>query len=361
MNILFFTDGGYGVSPFLCDQLLSINKEYSNIYAVIGATEQQPNLIEKLRSHGITMLRLTGLQSHTDFKNDSKLLKQFIIEKDISIVHIQTNWELALLQYSILGLKKTPKVIFTVHHFRNNENWVKMQFARIIMGIALLLFSDKVIATCNYIRDNFKIVKHKVVKMPLGVDDNYIEHEYKKVDGSPKIIFPAIFREGKRQDLLIRAFAMYLSKEKDVEAKLILPGNGSFLPDSKELAKKLGIESQVVFPGLISKEDLLALYDEVNILACSSISETYCQAIVEGLCLGKCLISTPVGIAPEIIDKDNTSGFLINNEEEIVEKLLFLKHNPQVLLDICKHNYEKRNNYVWKTIAESYLKVARSL
>lgn len=128
------------------------------------------------------------------------------------------------------------------------------------------------------------------------------------------MIFPAQFRHGKNQDVIIRAFAKHIKQTNDGDSRLILPGAGDLLNEMKRLADSLGISNRVEFPGLLSKEDIRQLYLKSNIGIVSSNSETFGQSIVEPFVLGRCVISRPVGIANDII-QNGVNGYIYNHEK----------------------------------------------
>ena len=80
------------------------------------------------------------------------------------------------------------------------------------------------------------------------------------------MIFPAQFRHGKNQDIIIRAFAEHIRRTNDNDSKLVLPGAGDLLSEMKGLTERLGISNRVEFPGLLCKEDVRLLYLKSNIL-----------------------------------------------------------------------------------------------
>ena len=73
------------------------------------------------------------------------------------------------------------------------------------------------------------------------------------------LIFPAIFRKGKNQDLIIKAFAHFIVRSKDQNSSLFLPGDGPLLDEMKSLAKTLGIADRVYFPGYCTRNTLCEL------------------------------------------------------------------------------------------------------
>lgn len=354
MNILFFVESGLGVGALLCDQVTSIHNYNPDTIAVASTKEQEPNLINKLSSKGIETIILEGLENHKQLLFHAKILRKLLKNRKFDVIHVQTNWELLLTRISLLGLNYKPQIIYTIHSFRNNKGWIKKTIAKYIIIVSLALFCDRVIAPSKYLEKEFSIIQKKLYSLPLGIDDDYIKRNFVVPPGNLVMIYPAAFRQGKRQEMIIDALYKYIRATGVKDVKLILPGVGGTMDACICQVKESGLEDYVEFPGYCSKSELLRHYDRSNVLICSSISETYSQIIAEGLALGKCIITTPVGIALDIID-DNSTGFVFSTEDELVSRLIAIGEKKEQLLYICKMNYSNRMKYSWMTISKQYL------
>lgn len=354
MNILYFAETGLGVGSMCCEQVSAIYKQNKSTIAVVSGLEQQTGLILGLQNQGIKVIPMTGMEYHLNFKEHVLLLRKNVIANNIDIVHVQTNWQLVMSFLALLGIKNRPKIVYTIHSFRNHKGWLEQNITRLLMTIILFLFSDIVFAPSRFLKQKFSIISSKIFILPLGIDQMYIDRAYVETDDNIRMIFPARFRDGKRQEMIIRALARYIIETGDYSIKLILPGDGEHLEDCIVLSEHLGIKNNVEFPGLCSKVQLLELYDKSNVLVCSSVSETYCQSIIEGFCLGKYVISTSVGVASEILD-NKTSGFLFSTEEELILHLKNLFYDRVDYKSIGVSNYHKRFTYSWDNITAKYL------
>lgn len=103
--------------------------------------------------------------------------------------------------------------------------------------------------------------------------------------GDPIILYPAAFHKDKRQDLLIKAFA--LLKKSVPAAKLILAGKGKVkeIERIKRLSCKLGVAETVSFPGYI--EDLPAEYLGSTLVAFPSRVEGFGLILIESAAYGR--------------------------------------------------------------------------
>lgn len=136
------------------------------------------------------------------------------------------------------------------------------------------------------------------------------------------------------------------SENKDSESYMILPGNGPLWEDMKKLASALYLQDRISFPGLCSKRQTKELYLQSNIGIVSSNSETFGQSIVEPFVLGRCILTTAVGVAPDII-ATGKNGFFFRNQDELT--ILFDKlYKDQSIIDKTgENNFLKGKMFQW--------------
>lgn len=356
-KILFFaSDYKIGLSSLLTDELIALSRSGIDIYAVAGEKEQEKGLTKKIEKESkITITRITGLDDHVDFKKIADALKNIIIENHIHMVHVQNNWQLALIVYIKYQLlfKYKIKIIYTIHGFRNNNFW-KSHIAQILIGTALFLFADKIICMSRYLKKKFNLLSYKIELIPLGIPSSFFLSQKDSLPTNGlQMIFPAQFRKGKNQDIIIHAFAEHIKKTNDCVSQLILPGTGNLISEMKRLTDNLGISNRVVFPGLLSKEEIRQLYLKSNIGIVSSNSETFGQSIVEPFVLGRCVISTPVGIANDII-REGVNGFIYTNTDKLVQIFNYLFDHQDLISKIGANNYKEKDMFRWENICSIY-------
>jgi len=356
MKLLFFaSDYSIGLSELLFDQLSAINNSNANYIAVAGEKEQIPGLWDKAISQGINLLKIPGLDVHSLFSALVNTLCNISKKENIGVIHVQNNWQLALASSIKIKLWPTQKIkiAYTLHGFRHNHP-VKSIIAKTIIGCALNIFADIVICMTEYLRKEFWFLGSKRFLLPLGISNDCFTNSFEFSDSEGlQIIFPGQFRKGKNQDMVIRAFAKHIKRTGDNESHLILPGNGILLNQFKTLTNNLGIETRVSFPGFLKRQDVIELYKKSNVAIVASNSETFGQSIVEPFVLGRCILSTRVGIAPEII-KDGENGFLFSTENQLSNIITKLYNDNHILKIIGKHNFNHRNKFLWSEITKKY-------
>ncbi|OUN71483.1 glycosyltransferase family 4 protein [Barnesiella sp. An55] len=362
-KLLFFaSDFRIGLSALLTDELIAFHQCGIDIFAIAGENEQECGLTERVKSRNIPITRIKGLDCHANFRMLANTIKEIVVKNSIHIVHVQNNWQLALVAYVKYKLlfKHKIRIIYTLHGFRHNSVW-KSCIAQLVIGFALFLFADKVICMCHYLKKKFRLLSYKIVLVPLGVPFTFFTEKLQPLpQNGLQMIFPAQFRHGKNQDVIIRAFAEHIKRTKDDNSKLILPGAGDLLNVMKKLVESLGISDRVEFPGLLSKEDIRQLYLKSNIGIVSSNSETFGQSIVEPFVLGRCVISRPVGIANDII-RNGVNGYIYNHEKELTEIFDNLYAHQELICQIGENNFRERNLFNWERISRVYKEKILSL
>ncbi len=358
-KLLFFTsDYKIGQSSLLTDQLQALHKNKLEFVAVSGENEQEAGLKNRIDELGVDVRRIEGLDVHANFTYLARQLAEIVRKEDIRCVHVQNNWQILLVVFAkfVLLRQFRLKIVYTLHGFRHNSP-VKSIIARWIIGAVLLLFAKRVICMSTYLKRKFYFLGKKAVLIPLGISDEYFLPMHPQLsDNGLQMVFPAQFRHGKNQDLIIRAFSKHIQKCNDTESHLYLPGNGELLEEMVLLTQDLGISDRVSFPGFCSKQEVLQMYLKCNIGIVASNSETFGQSIVEPFVLGRCVVSTHVGIADDIL-LDGENGYFFASEDELVNVFERLYRNQSLISKAGDINYSKRQMFAWDNVTKRYVEL----
>lgn len=322
---------------------------------VSGENEQLPGLHDRLFNVGARAAILHGLDDHLHF---FELVRSFyMLSKEFQpgLVHVQTNWQLAIAVCVKYWYRQPYSLAYTLHGYRHNFAF-RSVFARYLIGLSLSLFVDKVYMSSTFLKDRFKILRKKTEILFLGVDEAYFNCMTPLPPLDEKgVIFPGEFRAGKNQEMLIHAVSKYIEQTHDTSLKLYLPGAGKKLESCKVLARKLGIEGNVVFPGFVDRDQILALYQRCHCAVVPTNIETFGLSIVEPFVLGRVVISRRVGIAGDLLI-DGYNGFLFDTETQLIEALRTAFTNEHLLRQVTDRTREERNLFRWQNITQQYLR-----
>lgn len=132
-----------------------------------------------------------------------------------------------------------------------------------------------------------------------------------KLDGAfPVIGYVGRINQEKDLDTWLRAAAIVAKKYP--AAKFILVGDGrgdDTQPKLEQLAKALGIEGSVIFPGY--RSSLQAVYSAFDIFMLSSRREGLPNCILEAMAMGLPVVTTDVAGAKELV-KDQETGYVLS-------------------------------------------------
>jgi glycosyltransferase involved in cell wall biosynthesis len=358
--IFFMSSHRIGLTGLLTEQACNLNKQAGeNFLFVSGEREQFLGLFNKLRDNNVTHKKITGLDDHRDLFRITKEFNQLVEEFKPGIVHTQTNWQLVISVIVRLLYGKKYSIFYTLHGYRHNYRWRSLA-ARYIIGLGLRLFADKVITSSSFLKNKFSFLKGRNEIIFLGLDDNFLgKYDPPAFNGIKRMIFPGEFREGKNQDVLIRALKKYMGETGDSNLELYLPGEGKKLGGYKRLVSNLGLEEKVFFPGFVTRNQMIELYRKCQFAIVPSNVETFGLCITEPFVLGRVVISRHVGVADDIIIHGE-NGFLYDTEEELVELLSKILSDKEKCAMVARKAFDGRDVFRWSNLTEKYLALINS-
>lgn len=119
------------------------------------------------------------------------------------------------------------------------------------------------------------------------------------------IVHISNFRKVKRIPDIIESFRGVL---KEIDAKLLLVGDGPEKVEMEALVMELGLQVQVIFTG--KRDDLPELLAISDVMFHLSEKEAFGLVLLEALACGLPSVATDVGGIPEVIE-DGVNGFLV--------------------------------------------------
>jgi len=137
------------------------------------------------------------------------------------------------------------------------------------------------------------------------VDPGTLKSDFEIEPNEKVIIHISNFRKVKRIPDIIESFRGVL---KEVDAKLLLVGDGPEKMEMEELVLELGIVQDVIFTG--KRDDLPELLAISDVMFHLSEKEAFGLVLLEALACGLPSVATNIGGIPEVIE-DGVNGFLV--------------------------------------------------
>jgi glycosyltransferase involved in cell wall biosynthesis len=130
-------------------------------------------------------------------------------------------------------------------------------------------------------------------------------------------------------------------KEKNVNFKLIIVGEGYEKEQLNDLRQELKLEKHVDFLGFWEKERMPEFYSVLDIFVLPSLSEGLGNVNLEAMASFLPVVSTNVGGVPEVL-RDNITGLLVRpgDECELADALIYLIQNPNIAKEMGRRGRE---------------------
>jgi len=215
-----------------------------------------------------------------------------IAERDYDIVHIHGMWEYMLHRFAALCRRRSWSYLWSPHGSiapwaMKFKRWKKVPvwylWQRSDVAKAKLLH---VTAPCEeqWMRDwGFR---QACVIAPLGVR---LGGDVAKLSGKT-VLFVSRIHKTKGLDMLLRAVAKI--PDNGYRFRIVGPDQDGCVAELMGLAKSLGVESRVEFPGVKFGEDLAREYLNADIFILPTYSENFGSVVIEALAVGVPVICT---------------------------------------------------------------------
>jgi len=327
---------------------------------ISGEKEQFPGLFKKLEQHKVPYATIAGIDEHAHFfrlvREFRNFAKQFLPE----IVTVQTNWQLAIATVARFLFRLDYSLVYVINGYRHNYHFRSI-IARRLIGAALYIFSDHVIAPSGFLEKQFSFLKEKNKVIFIGEDAAFFDdYPLPSFSETCRFIFPGEFRTGKNQALLVRVLKQYMEKSGTSNVELYLPGEGILLDSCKALVRELGLEGKVFFPGFVNRVEMLKLYLRCQFAIVPSNVETFGHCIVEPFILGRVILTRHIGVAVDIIRLGHT-GCFFDNEEDLLKLLCEILPDKGLCARVAANAKESREPFRWERVCQKHFELIYDL
>jgi Glycosyltransferase len=361
-RIIFFTSSHkIGLTGQLTEQALCFTKMGQGEFLFIsGENEQFPGLFKKLEQNMVPHATITGIDEHAEFSRLVREFKNVAVQFRPDFVTVNTNWQLAIAVLARLLFSLDYSLVYVINGYRHNYRF-RSVIARFLIGTALYLFADHVITPCEFLRKKFGFLKEKNKVIFIGEGEALFEdHSLPSFSGTQRFIFAGMFRPGKNQELLIRVLKQYMDKSGNQDVELYLPGKGELLDDCRTLARDLGLQDKVFFPGFVNRAEMLALYLRCQFAFAPTNVETFGHCIVEPFVLGRIVMTRHIGVADDIIRHGET-GFFFDTERDLLDLLLAVLSDHALCARVAANAKQAREPFRWEMVCQAHFDLIYNL
>ena len=311
-----------------------------------------------------------SMRSPNNFKA-ALLLRDEIRREGYDLIVTHTSLAAFFTRLALWGLKERPQVANMVHgHLFDDETpWLKRS---LLLGAEQWMAgkTDMVLTMNHWDYETAKKYRlgQKVVNIPgIGVDFSRFDRvppdcreKLRKKWGIPEdafvLIYGAEFSARKSQSVIIRAL-----RRLPEQVWLVLAGEGALRKECQELARGLGLEGRVVFPGQV--RDIPAWYAMADAAVSASRSEGLPFNVMEAMYAGLPVVASEVKGHTDLIE-DGVTGLLYpyGDDQACAAQILRLTASERLRRTLAQNARENVERYglervlpvVWGRYAELY-------
>lgn len=247
--------------------------------------------------------------------------------------------------------------------------------------------AGKVIAVSEFTKkdiiDKFKIAKEKIevtyeavgllATSPSIKQDKGIDKGSKKEDRAvllkyyidkPYLLYVGNAYPHKNLEGLVEVFSRIIIKNPNIQLVLVSKDD-YFYKRIKDYAKSLklygeGSNSQIVFPGYVTDEELKVLYKNALLYVFPSFYEGFGLPPLEAMANGCPIVSSNQTSLPEILGQA-ALYFNPNDQKDMEEKIESLLKDENLRRNLINQGYEQIKKYSWQECAEKTLAVYQEI
>lgn len=207
----------------------------------------------------------------------------------------------------------------------------------------------------------------KITVIPQGVGEEFkpvtdtkrIKATLKKYDiKKPFLLYTGVWRSHKNIPTLVKAFHLLRKTFNIDDLRLVITGKDDpFYPEVRQTATSLHEDKHVLFPGLVSEQELLDLYTAATIYVFPSLYEGFGLPPLEAMACKTPVAASEVSSIPEVCGKGNAVYFDPKDSQDMAHKIYALLKNNSLQHDLVHKGLQRVKQFTWSSMAQSTLTV----
>lgn len=211
-------------------------------------------------------------------------------------------------------------------------------------------------------------LKNPIIPISNGIDLNrfntknkghYLRKYYKIPDSDKVALFVGRLDKEKYTDVLVKAMTLLPPHS---HIKLVITGKGTEKSNLVRLAKRLGVDKDVIFTGFVANKDLPFLYGMADLFVIASIAELQSIATMEAMASGLPIVAAKVMALPELV-RDGKNGYLFCDGDinSLVDRMIKILKNPALRKKMSENSLKIISRHDLQNTIRSYEKLYRKL
>ena len=338
---------GHSVVLLLDDRYKKLfsEKEFNIIwFSSINLTSYSPSLsfLKIISKIEVDIIHLHGFMS---FQTDCGAIVGFL--RNIPVILTPYG---SLLGYEHLHSSFFSKIPYHIHNIITFK--LATRLSKEIISTSKSEFQDCI---------KFGIERKKIELIPLSFSPHGNIPE-KKLSNRKKILFVGRIVPLKNLEVLLKSIRILKEEIPDIEFIIVgdeiagrLQGDDGYKQKLMLLVDELKIKDHVRFEGWKTGIELWKIYQESDLFVFASTYENFGLPLLEAASFGIPLISTDVGVAQDIIGKNNGGKIILELDEHKYAKNIKKLLKDEIMYKRCsKHVQKSAQNFLIDTIVDKY-------
>lgn len=194
---------------------------------------------------------------------------------------------------------------------------------------------DKISITYDAIDEDFRVKKRS--------DIDYLYDKYGIARDKKYLLYVGNLKPHKNLSILLKALRE-LNRE---EVFLLLVGKAFKSVDLNEQEKQMGIKDKVIHTGMVSKEELIDLYNLADLFVFPSLYEGFGIPPLEAMACGTPVIAADNSSIPEVCG-DAAVYFDGKNVDELTWEISKMLDSKEKQMELIEHGMKRSKIFDWK-------------
>lgn len=220
--------------------------------------------------------------------------------------------------------------------------------------------SDYILSTSHCMaKETKKYTDKDIYVTPFGVDLELFKPTEKTDKQSFTIGNIKSLRPVYGIDTLIRAFAILKEKNRELDLRLQIAGEGPVKGELQQLCKELNIQDYVDFIGFIPNDKLPEIYNQLDVAVFLSRKESFGVAAIEAMACKCPVVASNAEGYLEVIE-DGVSGFIVesNNPEVAAQRIQQLIDDRQLSQQLGENGRMRAESlFDWQKNVDTMLEI----
>ncbi|MBN1183248.1 MAG: glycosyltransferase family 4 protein [Bacteroidales bacterium] len=218
------------------------------------------------------------------------------------------------------------------------------------MSKAIFNNSYKNVAPSNYLKYKFEEKGFITEFIPNILDIKLYAFRQRKIL-HPNILYVRAFHNIYNPTMAVEVLYEVKKEYPNATLCMIGPAKDESLDKTKQLVEKLGLQKDVIFTGVLWKEDWLKMSEEYDIFINTTNIDNTPVSVMEAMALGLPVVSTNPGGIPYLIN-DKVDGLLVpkNDIKAMSSAIIYLLRNTKQANNIATHARKKVESFTWEKV-----------